>query len=73
MGKKDDERTAARDFVMARLLAARAAASAAVASLDEAAMLFCDPDEDGNGKLRAELLESADGEPEADDDDDEDD
>jgi hypothetical protein len=57
----DADKSEARDFVMARLFAARAAAQSALTALDEAAMLFLDPtDEDEKGTKRKDLLEDAD-------------
>lgn len=60
MGMKEEERTAARDFVMARLAAARAHIGGASDALDELLQLMVDPDEDRKGKRRAELLEAVD-------------
>ena len=66
MGKKRDtdqgpaERTAARDFVMARLAAARVYATEAIDNIDAALAAFIAPDEDRKGEQRAEALEGAD-------------
>lgn len=49
----------ARDFVMARLAAARTHAQAAVEALDEALAHWTSPEEDDDGKERAECLEEA--------------
>ena len=46
-----------RDFVMARLAAGRAYATSAIAQLDECLGFFVDPELDGDGKERTELLE----------------
>ena len=48
-----------RDFVMARLAAARAAAQATIEAIDDALNFFIDPDEDKKGKERKELVGSA--------------
>ena len=48
-----------RDYVMARLLAARSAAQDALNAIDEAAELFTNPDEDKKGKHRVELVDTA--------------
>jgi hypothetical protein len=48
-----------RDFVMARLLAARASATAAIAAIDDAGQLFVNPDQDKKGKERTELVGEA--------------
>lgn len=55
----DDEAIAARDAVMARLAAARAAATSTVAAIDEALLLFINPDEDTSGRKRKEALDDA--------------
>lgn len=63
MGKtdlSDDERTAARDFVMARLAAARLQATAVIECIDECIGHFIDTDEDLKGKARVEIIEAAD-------------
>jgi hypothetical protein len=57
---KADERTAARDFVMARLAACRGALAMATGALDEALIHFVDPSDDLKGKERAALLEAID-------------
>lgn len=49
-----------RDYVMARLLAARASTQAAIEAIDAAAILFVDPEEDKSGKEREEFLDAAD-------------
>jgi hypothetical protein len=54
-----EEATAARDFTMARILAARAALKAALDGVDELALLFVQPAEDKSGKKRTSLLEEA--------------
>ena len=51
--------TSPRDFVMARLAAARASAEAAIQAIDDAVTLFVNPQDDKKGKERAELVESA--------------
>lgn len=48
-----------RDYVMARLAAARASATALIESVDECLNLFVDPDEDDKGKERKELVDAA--------------
>jgi hypothetical protein len=48
-----------RDFVMARLLAARASAQAAIDAIDDATLLFVEPEDDEKGKKRRKLLEAA--------------
>ena len=48
-----------RDFVMARLAAARAALQLALDGVDEALAMFLDPDEDRAGKERADLISGA--------------
>ncbi len=60
MGQKTDERTAARDFLLARLAACRGALALASSSLDEALVLFVEPSEDPKGADRSELLEAVD-------------
>lgn len=57
---KAEERSAARDFVMARLAAARGQLSAATGALDDALILFVETDDDRTGKKRAELIEAVD-------------
>jgi hypothetical protein len=49
----------ARDFVMARLAAARAAAQEMVEAVDDTLQLFIDPSEDEDGKDRKEAIEAA--------------
>ena len=49
----------ARDFVMARLAASRAAAQAAVEAIDDTLNLFVDPEEDDDGSEREELIGAA--------------
>ena len=51
--------SAARDATMARLAAARSCAQATVDAIDEALVLFVDPDEDDDGGERVELIETA--------------
>ncbi|HEY4266778.1 MAG TPA: hypothetical protein VGM94_01170 [Galbitalea sp.] len=48
-----------RDFVMARLAAARASAQAAIDAIDECIAIFVNPDDDKAGKERAELVDAA--------------
>ena len=64
MGRRDDEdeaeASAARDFVMARLLACRVSLTDALANLDHAAALFVDAADDANGKIRKKSLEDVD-------------
>ncbi len=48
-----------RDFVMARLAAARSHAAAAVEAIDDAIMHWTDPSEDDDGTQRKEALEAA--------------
>lgn len=48
-----------RDYVMARLAAARSCAQEAIEAIDEAVALFVSPDEDKKGKERDELIDSA--------------
>ena len=55
-----EERSAARDFVMARLAACRGAVALAAGALDEALMHFLEPSDDLKGKERALLLEAID-------------
>ena len=57
MGRDAEERTAARDFTMARLAAARASVASAVTAIDDCLAMFVDPDSDRSGKGRAEFLE----------------
>lgn len=61
MGKRDeDERTAAREFLLARLAICHGALTSAASSVDDALILFGDPTEDAKGKERSKLLEAAD-------------
>jgi len=55
-----EERTAARDFTMARLAAARTLIASAAQACDDCLAMFVDPDSDRSGKERAELLEQID-------------
>lgn len=48
-----------RDYVMARLAAARSAAQSTVEAIDEALAMFVDPEEDSRGKERTELVDAA--------------
>lgn len=48
-----------RDYVMARLAAARASAQAALESIDEMLGLFVEPEEDPKGKQRDQIFEAA--------------
>ena len=57
---KAEEKTATRDFVMARLAACRGAVALAAENLDMALALFLSPDSDPKGKERAEALEAVD-------------
>lgn len=59
MARRDEEATAARDFTMARILAARVAALGAIAALDEFAAAMVTPSADKAGKRRSKLLEDA--------------
>lgn len=56
----DEERSAARDFVMARLAAARGQVARAADEIDIAMQLFVDVDDDTSGKDRATAIENAD-------------
>ena len=58
-GAQELDQSASRDFVMARLYAARVCAQGAVEAIDEAIAYFVDPDEDDEGEERTELIESA--------------
>jgi len=63
MTKADDkaeERTIARDFVMARLAATRVHLQSGLELVDEALAHFVDPADDRKGKHRSELLENID-------------
>lgn len=55
-----DDPSEARDFVMARLGAARAHVSNAADDIDAALQLFVSPGDDPDGKGRADMLETAD-------------
>ncbi len=48
-----------RDFVMARLAAARAAARSAIDAIDDAITLFLEPEDDEDASDRKELVEAA--------------
>jgi hypothetical protein len=48
-----------RDFVMARLAAARAASQSAITAIDEMLNLFVNPDQDRSAKEREECLDEA--------------
>lgn len=48
-----------RDYVMARLAAARAASQSAINAIDEALNLFVNPDEDDDGGERTEMIDEA--------------
>ena len=50
---------AKRDFVMARLAAARASAQSAISAIDDALVLFVDPDDDEGGGEREEMIGEA--------------
>lgn len=60
MAKDDEERSAARDFCMARLAACRGALAMATSALDDALAHFASPEDDLKGKERATLLEAID-------------
>lgn len=64
MGRRDEEKaevaSAARDFVMARLLAARGSVAIAAEAIDQVADMFTDPGEDASGNKRKQLLEAID-------------
>lgn len=49
----------ARDFAMARLAAARSCAQSVTSAIDEALILFLDPDEDDDGAERVQMIEDA--------------
>lgn len=55
-----EDRTIARDFVMARLAACRATLALAIDQIDEAIGHFIVPSDDSRGKKRSKLLESVD-------------
>jgi hypothetical protein len=48
-----------RDFVMARLMAARASAQAVIEAIDVAASAFVNPESDAKGRERREVIEDA--------------
>ena len=50
----------ARNYVMARLAACRVALSGATEAVDETISLFVEPEDDPEGKVRAEFLEGID-------------
>jgi hypothetical protein len=56
---KAEEKTAARDFVMARLGAARACVGAASTEIDNALGCFVSPEDDKKGEERGGAMESA--------------
>lgn len=60
MGDKAEERTSAREYLLARLAICRGALASACTSVDEALHHFVYPAGDAKGKERAELLEAAD-------------
>jgi len=55
----DELDVTSRDYVMARLLAARASFQASIDAIDECAALFVNPDDDKKGDERKELIDSA--------------
>lgn len=55
----DESEFSERDFVMARLAAARNSLQAAIDAIDEAVGLYVNPDDDAKGKERAELVDTA--------------
>lgn len=57
--ESDEADALSRDYVMARLAAARAGAQSVLDAVDETLVLFVNPDEDERGKQRKELLEAA--------------
>jgi len=58
---KEEDASAARDYVMARVLASRSTIAAVLVMVDELADLMVDPvDEDKRGAKRKSLLESVD-------------
>lgn len=60
MSRLDDEiEVTERDYVMARLAAARTAAQSSIEAIDEALALFVDPEEDARGRQRKELIDAA--------------
>lgn len=54
-----DQAATARDYVMARMAAARSCAQIAIESIDEGIALFVAPGEDASGKKRVEAVEIA--------------
>jgi hypothetical protein len=54
-----EEASRARDFVMARLAAARASAQASINMIDDAMHLFVNPVDDKKGDDRKEMLDAA--------------
>lgn len=54
-----EDALAARDAVMARLLAARAAATSTIEAIDEIGNLFVNPTEDLTGRKRKDALDDA--------------
>lgn len=56
-----EERSAARDFMMARLAACRVELATAITSVDECLLYFVDPSDDPKAKERRDLLEAIDG------------
>lgn len=72
----DEDALLARDYVMARLSAARVAAADALTSIDECLACYVHPEEDKSGKDRVESAEEfaedanpRDGEPDEDEED----
>lgn len=55
----DEDDAIERDFVMARLAAARTSFQAAIDAIDEALALFVNPDDDDDGGEREELVDTA--------------
>lgn len=55
----EEEDATSRDFVMARLAAARHSALATIEAIDEAMGLFVNPEDDGDGSERTELVQTA--------------
>lgn len=58
-GDPSESATESRDYVMARLAAARAALQEGLNSVDEALSLFLTPDHDKNGSKREESIDCA--------------
>jgi hypothetical protein len=56
---EDEPEATARDYVMARLAAARAALQEGLTAVDEALSLFLTPDLDATGSKRDEMVETA--------------